>query len=1015
MTKSTWLHISLALFLQTPGVWAVESAPKEMCGLTWQKDSRNFDNLGVGVLIKQETEGNKSTAIVKDVNGKTLATVDLQSAKSEIKAKFSGRYTLTEAINKNIWQVHNLSTGAKFRFRANMNFGYADNWAVFHGEKSHLLVNLATGQQHEIGKTSSISIALNLATFYLATNPNELIIKNLLTGLEGKVRLKKDSIKYNTIVITSPTEVQVHLKNNTIEYLMFNKRTNTWVSFNAVKGHIYKLIPSTDLVLRYVFQNEKGELVHPNFSSVYNKNIRTEFFDPTTNVVKFSLPFYISSLTDDTLVILNLKNQGLDVYHESDFARLREGQTVTPIGQLKGDSMFLSVGKWLVGFNSQQRIIELFDTEKKTITKIRGFAFDEVKESANGERLLFVSNDPARLLIYNLKTQQTKWTLGTLWHDVVLDENFTNAVVENNGDWERPVRMCFKNTIAIEANPSLTSPLPPATLCKAPFNKPEWDKLTPATINKQISLNQALAYLMRFQKKGGFDFQTRHEILESILLSEMLTKYPSEIEQALKSVALIQPTYVRSLYTVMQLEFPLRKTTAKGVCRSLNEQVEVDKFVIEMAVALRGDQYDAKTANAYFHLFPFKNDFAKLDAKSRKNMAETIGENLAIAAGRHPSLQGSFHSKLYYFAKKFGMRIAGATPRAASDLSMALQGDVKAPVALASEPFNEEPTLTDTNQFAQFGFYFRPFKPIFIEPDQPKGTKTQHRYSWQYRDDTLTAEVNITSLGNLTSIVPKSTTPPYEQFLSDKKMVGMIISAPHMGSMATYKEYLTKVAKFKFGKPRKENTLPFVQQAIESGLVDYLTKDAHSVADEWNFVSITKSSVVTEGFRQNTDGTIEQIILVDAEGDQDTKIDAYITIQEFGQWVRKRPSTAPLFYINGACSSIRNVVFEYTSAASPLLTVIGTTTTIQGFFNLPDDPTRILLEGLRNRKNYTQIRQDLMTNPEYKSGEKNHYIFPDEEAFDRFVRDNLRQAVELDIKVRDSRGNVIEPADYVDR
>ena len=88
-----------------------------------------------------------------------------------------------------------------------------------------------------------------------------------------------------------------------------------------------------------------------------------------------------------------------------------------------------------------------------------------------------------------------------------------------------------------------------------------------------------------------------------------------------------------------------------------------------------------------------------------------------------------------------------------------------------------------------------------------------------------------------------------------------------------------------------------------------------------------------------------------------------------------------LLYLNSSCWSKSKAVYEVGAAATDKLLNIPTTTSMQTFSDNPKNPMRLTLDSIRDEKSFSDIRASLKEDKGYSSGEKNRFIFPDEEEY----------------------------------
>ncbi|MGE0764366.1 MAG: hypothetical protein AB7N80_13880 [Bdellovibrionales bacterium] len=549
-------------------------------------------------------------------------------------------------------------------------------------------------------------------------------------------------------------------------------------------------------------------------------------------------------------------------------------------------------------------------------------------------------------------------------------------------------------------------------MCKEPFKKEDWDKITPPLEKGQISEKQAALYLKRFQKKGGYDPKIHLPILSSLLRSKLVEKAPDLVNETLKSLAYHHPRVLQAAYTVLKLDKNLalkQGTTPNSSCRTETELHYNSQMIEKMKLSSQAES-SKTTTDDWLVYSPFKKDLQELPKEERDQIVDGVAESLSQNAASSQDLEGAFQSKLYYFAKKHALDLVGVQGKPATDLAIAIRKGANIPILLGSGNLEgaTSPQIENViNNSDPFGFKYKVLPALSVNPKTKVGRVFNESFAWKHDDQPYQAHAKITVLEPLDKLISKSKSPNYSQLKKNGTKTGMMVIgtnlAGHAGLVDRYLTYYQNEG-FVFDTVTDINIPSFFKEVIQSGEVNYLIKEAHSDGDERNLFRSAKEGRLHRGVLNKPNGEKEVIYLATPKDhNSGSKL---ISNQEFGSWVRSRGKNQPLIYFNTSCSSTRKVISEIAAARSPNFIPIPGKGSVNTFREVESNGTRQVLHAFRNGKDYDQIRAALHASENYKKG-KDQYIFPDEKDYDLYIRENLNLNLDVEMTIKGPTGEVI--------
>jgi hypothetical protein len=190
-----------------------------------------------------------------------------------------------------------------------------------------------------------------------------------------------------------------------------------------------------------------------------------------------------------------------------------------------------------------------------------------------------------------------------------------------------------------------------------------------------------------------------------------------------------------------------------------------------------------------------------------------------------------------------------------------------------------------------------------------------------------------------------------------------------------------------------ERALDYLKDGItgQKNKLDYFLKEAHSDGDYRNLFSINKKMFLVKAKLQHED-YLEEIDLLYHDDSYDAE---FISNQLFGEWLKEREEKyngGQFIYLNTSCSSYTKAAAEIGTAASKLLTVIASSTSVYTFSTSPDNSTFHLFEGIRKMLPFADISKSI-------SGLRGSYVFPKEDNYKKMVLDGINAGYMIQSKV----------------
>lgn len=454
----------------------------------------------------------------------------------------------------------------------------------------------------------------------------------------------------------------------------------------------------------------------------------------------------------------------------------------------------------------------------------------------------------------------------------------------------------------------------------------------------------------------------------------------------------------------------LRPGFKASPCLSTEERVSLRERIKQLFTEVADQNLVGTDIYSFQHLValqPLVREFGYANEGSE----DVVVSKIAKAAELHPQLQGVFPSKLYYFAKAVANPIFGRPMKFKTDVTVSQDKKTSHVTLLSSVPAYGQPVRRNS-----FGFYHGVVRSLEVQGDV--GATHEARLEWRALGRKFAADVKLTKSGDLSHLTPPTASADYAALNRDGKLVGMMVVGTNMGNMHTtmtmnqYEAFYRQHG-YKFDPPAQvPNSLQFMRETIASGELDYLVKEAHSDGDEKNLFRAARVGELRVGRRVHPHTGRTQIayllapkygtggtMVAGAEG----SVDELIPNQLFGEWVRAREAAGrgPLVYLNASCTSITKVVNEITATRSKLLIAIPSVTAITMFRNRDTNSTAVFLEGLHESLDWASIRKRMEIDPEVKEQRNNMFALPNEERFEKAIRQSLGFTVDTDVRLTD--------------
>ncbi len=707
---------------------------------------------------------------------------------------------------------------------------------------------------------------------------------------------------------------------------------------------------------------------------------------------------------DETLQVNNLED-GSVVLSRDDIARVQFSPDGTQIAihsikKSKVDVIDLATKKTLLSFPSGS------------------FLSRAIVFSPNGQKIAYTSNNSLYLNDF-FGQQSTSVTIPALnWgNQPVYSPDGSQVFVPHRGKLLKVDTQvsCITDDLQIEASAPPKQDQIQAlqeSICDQPFNKDVWNRYLPQN-PKQLTFTDAMIYLKKFQKLGGFEGDQDLPVLVAILKSQTAKENIAQVQAALQTISLSRSLLGQALLNEFPEFFkPVSTVNQSQLCRTPAETAKLVEQAFQYANDFRGLLGDESHLEDWNQLAFYAPLFSQ-NPQKQDLLAESIGLSITNAAARE--YPGIFYSKLYKFVAQGVAPLVGKKPISFSDFTLVREGVLRIkPVILGTDDMDAD----NDNAKEKFGFFKKQLGSFEIERSDEEGQNQWPEHlqtSWKHNGDTFEVSPQI-ALSGKKNFIKQDPAAPYAELWADQKLTGLVMTGSSMGPTASRNvmdEYIFywQSQGFEVSSPEPINDVSqFLEQKIHSGEVDYFIKEAHSDGDEKNLFRFDSQSSLMKATKTLPDGRREVVyLLYPSKAQGETQL---LSNNDFGSWIRDREQNkqGSLVYFNTSCFSAPKAVNEIQEAGSAKLINIPTINVAKTFSNNPDvSAQRQMFDAFRNQKTYSEMR-DSMAETKERGANKSHFIFPDEEEYaDRVIKKvALPLNIQLNLKKNGKPWNIDE-------
>ncbi len=552
-------------------------------------------------------------------------------------------------------------------------------------------------------------------------------------------------------------------------------------------------------------------------------------------------------------------------------------------------------------------------------------------------------------------------------------------------------------------------------LCKKDFVEDEWNSILPAIPADPLSKEEALFYLLKFQKKDGFIAERDAGTLAAVV-EHFKEDKPDAVFSALENVLLSSnQLYERFIRTLLNPYKPMPSSSKEFSCRTKNEDDAITQQAQNYLSLLVQTHPDTAETASFELLWPLQHRFKSLSKQEKENHLYNMAKALANGAVADPQFAGLFASKIYKLAYQRMSPLFSLPSIPMTDLSLAREESGLKPFLLGTGTLISPSLKTGPTHSmpSKYGFNYIALDPVSI----PQGTKPGNvdlsvleNTSWIHEGKRYSADVSVDVLDfKNKSIVFKNKAPPYEELWKDGSLTGMVIAGTNLldDAKGTIDEYLSYYQNngFNFSSEQTTTSLhTLVKDKVKGGELDYFIKEAHSDGDEKNLFRMDRTAAYIVGEKTLENGKKERVYLV--YPNQKTKETTLLANDEFGAWIQEREAKGlgPLVYFNTSCWSHTKALFEIEAAASDRLLNIPTLNMARMFRNYTGNAEYQLFTAFREGKNWEDIRKAMEKNEAYKYKKENVFMFPDEDTYQSKILDMIKTPLKIRVKTKDEKG-----------
>lgn len=517
--------------------------------------------------------------------------------------------------------------------------------------------------------------------------------------------------------------------------------------------------------------------------------------------------------------------------------------------------------------------------------------------------------------------------------------------------------------------------------CALPYQPSLWPPTAPDAAGG-VSGRYVQETLARFSKPGGFGTDGDLDQLYLVLMAGATKRFPAETRAATLGVMNFSP----DVYESILMKFPELasiKAAPSTACLTAEEQKLIAKKAISNARERILDSPGQEVSRAK-RLAPLITPF--LSSEEKNKLTDEIAEKAVSYAGGAHDTRNIFPYKVHIFAKNALDKALGEASQEFSDIAVTREGDTLEPKILSTTKVDD--FSVDTG----LGFYLRSVTSEEIK-DLPLGLSEQ-KIEWEQGGQTYRALLEYERPRETRKVIPEGKSPDYASLWKNNQLRGLVIIGANMETNVTDRtvnQYLAYYLKegFKFEKPALTNDLPALLKERVEGKepAQYFIKEAHSDGDEQNLFELYKKAKVIRGKRVRNGRTENVEIAFSLEDGPKEKL----ANEVFGRWLQKREKDGggQFVYLNSSCWSVSKAIQEISAAYSPVLLNIASPETMDFFADKRSNVMRTVVDGLRNKRSYEEMRKGMEADAEYRAKTSNVFLFPDDQEYEEKIGSKL--------------------------
>lgn len=515
----------------------------------------------------------------------------------------------------------------------------------------------------------------------------------------------------------------------------------------------------------------------------------------------------------------------------------------------------------------------------------------------------------------------------------------------------------------------------------------DWDQLTQMKADillgkKNLSFEETDYLLQRFLRADSLS-DKGIQILELIYQSQS-SSYFNDLLVLIVDKFSSRDDY-KGLKTIKRFEKLNKKMTAKldNLCLSSEVKLAISSAYKKILVEQIKKIAEANTSAFNIQKIIFIKDYLHiLSVDDKESIASEVGTVLAESVQRNETqLNGVFFSTIDWFSTQRVREFMGLKPISLTDI-LITNNDSYVSVIGTEEILADGALSSLSVRRTKGGFYITDNSYLSIYDE---GKKT---YTWYHGDEKF--EADVIKEKRQVQFVPNLISGPDKlQILDDKiyhgaVVIGSNIHGPTLKNTITNYNYYFKQQNFTVAEPIIiEKALEHIKDGItgKKDKLDYFLKEAHSDGDYRNLFSINKKMFLVRAQLQHPD-YLEIIDLLYHDDSYDAE---FISNQKFGEWLSEREKKykgGQFIYLNTSCSSYTKAAAELGTAASSLLTIVASTTSVYTFSTSPQNSTFQLFEGIRKMLTFEEISKSI-------KGLKGTYVFPQQAEYKTYVLDSI--------------------------